>query len=727
MLNKSASAPTHNLPSEQVYGDIVKQIHSKINYLITTPLGSKKVSIASAIILQAISNGTVWYVAPSVSFTPFRVFSLKSTLANIDVSVMSVDKREIPHNRVVMWSAEVLSDYLPDLGGLPTPGLVIFDDAHYLGHPETGPVLEQILLCLPMNIPVLLLMSSVTNSKELSAWMETARRRPCRLMEIDLPYPPRIPAFISSHWDMVPLTDKKRLAGRVKRALKDKPTFHKVRSPGFIKQLVSHLREEDLIPAIILMPSEKDCDWAVNGCVQVINNAGKVLTEPQISTFLDRYSFLKDHPFLSIAVSKRVAPFHSGHHPLWCELVEHFLLYNNIDIIFTTIEAAVKMMVRVHTAVFCTSQQQHKEKFHEISQWEMNSIKRLAGREDIDNTGCIVVMHTPNTSAVLLKDLLLHTHSAVISTFRCDCQTVLSLLAQANDPEMALDRSLLSNQNFSEGGSRVEELLMELREELPKARCILSVRTIFSLINIHFRLSMRMNELVNKQKDSSFKCKENQLKEEQQALEVRLSQLPCKECAHFLLCHKRGSRKIRRFLDEYYEMQKWLPRSIIGLKLDFQYYLSCFQEFKWVDQEQHLTKNGFLALRTGLKFPYLLTECIREKFLPQDNPVLSFAWTGGFVEFSNTDLSQGMEFLQDYIREFTPVYEKMESLLIRTEERILRFGILAPRPDLYRSAMLLAYKKGENPETLSQNINISVGNIVGLLQKTTYLLERIGN
>jgi len=217
---------------------------------------------------------------------------------------------------MVIWSSDIFMGYLADSGSLTRPDLIIFDDAEFLGHPDKGTVLETCLLCLPEAVPALVLVSSTANSKDLSVWLEAACKRSCRLLEINLPQVPIIPAFISSKWDMSPLVDRKRLSGKVKRLLKEKSGFNNFKAASFIKQLVSLIRAENLTPAIVLMPSERDCDLAVNACAKIISNIGDVLTQPQIATVLDRYPFLKDYPILTSALSKQTAPFHSGHHPL---------------------------------------------------------------------------------------------------------------------------------------------------------------------------------------------------------------------------------------------------------------------------------------------------------------------------------------------------------------------------------------------------------------------------
>lgn len=729
LLERSTPSPSynHNLPDEYFYQDICSKLFSETNFLITTPLGSEKTSLAQGTILQAKRSGAIWYVAPSIALTTFRLFYLKSNLGNEKVAVMTdLNKSAQMDNRVVIWSLESLKEHLPDLGRLPSPSLIIFDDAEYLGHPQIGTILEGILLCLSVDIPILLLISSITNALELAAWLEKIRHRPCRLMEMNLPQPIRIPAFLSSHWDIMPLLDGKALTGKVKHYLKEQPLFPNARSPRFIQNLISFLREEKLAPAAILMPSEKSCNLAAKACLQVMKNAGEVLTEPQIASLLDRQPFLKEYPFLPIALSTGVAPFHFGHHPCWCELVEHFLMHNRLDIVFSTIRAAGTMTVGMRSLVFCASHQQYGREFFEITQWEMDRLKRLEGsKRSGEQAGCLVVAHTPLTDAVRLKDLWLPRQSPLLSALEGNCQTVLSLLSCNRKDMELLDHSLLAFQNPSAEDSRLEELVAELRAELPEARCTSDIQAVTSLIDLRLKLVVRLNEQAKIIKKSLSEWKKNQLDKEQQELEGVLSRFPCEKCPHFPICQKRGSRKIRALLDEYHEKRKHSHRSIQILRLDFLYYLKCLQEFGLVDQGLGLTKEGVLALKTGLKFPMPLIECIRENQIPFHDQALSFALLGGFVEYQDWDFPKKIETEPEYYQELKHEYAKMEPVLIRTEEGMLRFGIYPSRPIFLHSAILLASRKEKDVESLARNTGISMGDIVRLIQKATYLVDRI--
>lgn len=725
LLNKPFSDPTCNFLGNDFYKEISHHILTDSNYLITVP-GAGKTSIALGIISEVISSKVVWYIAPPVSVNLYQIFHIKSALNDVDITVMTENEKNKSDCRMVVWSSDIFMDYLADLGSLTMPDLIIFDDAEFLGHPDMGTVLETCFLCLPEAVPVLVLASSAANSKELSAWLEAACKRSCRLLEINLPRVPIIPAFISSKWDMVPLVDRKRLSGKVKRLLKEKSGFNNFKAASFIKQLVSFIRAENLTPAIVLMPSEKDCDLAVNACSKIISNVGEMLTQPQITTVLDRYPFLKDYPMLTAALSKQIAPFHSGHHPLWCTLVEHFLSFGSIDIVFVTLDSVEKMINRVKTAVFCIEQKIVENKnAYKITQWKMDRVTSLVGRTETDNAGCIALIHTPDVDAVRIKDMLLHINGFLNSTFQCNCRSVLGILTNDRDPVTIMDRSLFKFQNKSFEELDMEEFQTQLVEELPDARCIAHIKSVTSLKNLYLKLTLEISNLANRIKTTNVFGKSQTLNERQHKLECVFSQLPCNECVHLSLCHKRGTKKFRILMEKYYEIQSRLEKSITGFSIDFQYYVRCLQEFGLVNQKQHLTKEGALALRTGLNFPQSLIECIREGLLPVDTSAASFVLIGGFAECPEWDGLKITENIQEQCSKLLPAFEKMATVLDKTKKRMLRFGILSPEYSLSQSAVMLAWKKRADIEILTRQTGIPIGLIVKLIQKTEYLSERL--
>ncbi len=54
-------------------------------------------------------------------------------------------------------------------------GLVVLDEAHYLGDSERGVVWEEVIIYLPPRVRLLLLSATVENAEQLARWLEFVR------------------------------------------------------------------------------------------------------------------------------------------------------------------------------------------------------------------------------------------------------------------------------------------------------------------------------------------------------------------------------------------------------------------------------------------------------------------------------------------------------------------------------------------------------------------------
>ena len=592
------------------------------------------------------------------------------------------------------------------------------------------------MLCLPPSLPVVLLVSAISNGPELARWLEESRRTPCRTIGPGRePGPgaapaPVVPAFISSGWEMVPLLDNKSLTGKVKRFLKEASPFPGVRSGGFVRRLATVLREEGLVPALVLTPSESDCDAAAAACEPVFKEIGDALTEPRVAAGLDRHPSLKEHPLLTRSLMRRSAPLHAGHHPLWCEWVERFIELGYLDLVFSVPGAVESMTAAVRCAVLCTSSIQIDgpggREFRPLSQWEMHHVLELLGRAEGPEAPCIAIAHAPHTDAVHLKDMLPVPVRRVSGVFRCSFPVALGLFARTDAPESLLERSLSVLQTPDEGeAARLEALTEELRTLLPEPRCIHNIETIRSLITLRYRLVLRRDDPAGRRGKGLRGWEKARAEEERDYIGQVLGRFPCEDCGHLPFCHKRGYKKLRVLIDEYCKIRGRALRGSAGMKLNFERYAQCLESFGMIGPDRRLTPMGILALRTGLRFPQPLVEVLKNGLLLSSDLDRSLAIIGGFVESPEVDHLLRTGPLEEEIEELGPDFAAMEPVLLATAGRMLRFGMLASRPSIWKSAVLSALGRGMRAQTLAEKCGVTVGALMELAGNAQYLVERV--
>lgn len=732
LLEKSVLKPAANPITDAVCREIAENLVKDSDYLVTVPSGPERVSIAVGILEKILpENSPVWYVSPTEMLAVYQEFHFSSAFSDDSaISLMSLFQRQNPDAQIIIWSADMLLNSMGNLDTLPKPGLMVIDHWELVNHPEYGFLLETILLGFPREIPVIFFTGQLTNPDSITQYIARLRGRNCRFMETGKTGRNVIPAFFSSDWEMTVLTDKKRLAGKVKRIIKNEPGFNKIRFTDFIQKLVDLLRAEKLVPALVILPSEKNCDMAAECCKSIRQEPGNILTTASVSAVLDSHPMLKENPMLHNTLSKATAPFHKSHSPVWHQLTGQLLAFKYIDILFATPESVSDIDHRFNAAVLCMmpDKKSGQTPGYNLS-YELWQIKRIKGFLGRDRAGIFALAHTPDADPVRAKDRLTDHRLFVQSDFRCNFRTVLGLLSPGNKKKIPapVNCSLFAVQNpsglgFLDKHSSSKDVSFEamdadLKELLPHACCAVYVQSVHMLIDMNTTLSIRISH--TSQKKGRFA--ENEVR----SLENLVSRFPCHDCDHFSLCHKRGSKRLRNILEQYEEIKTTRPRDIEELRTNVCRHLECLQEFELADANENLTSKGRFALGTGLNYPQALMECLQQNLLPLSYPDLLFALIGGFCIENEKSGIPVTESIKPYFQEVEEFYSCMEPVLNQVQERMLKFGLLPPEYSLSGAAFLLALKKGTDAEISGLLSGPGMGRPEWLARRSQYILDQI--
>lgn len=701
--------------------EVIEQVRAGANSLLTMPEGPERMSLIVDIAHEFISAGkSLWYIVHSEALSPFRVFWLEGGIGTGFASVRSLWRVDDVSRSIIIWSLDMLRDNLFDIfsrGKESPPDLLVLGNFEYLGEPNIGSQLEEVVLRLPQEIPILAVMPPARNTEEILSWLEKVRKRPCRLIEAGVQEDRSVLAFVTPEWNLIPLLNKKRIATRVKRLL-TKSGRRPAASSKFVQPLLSLIRKEEMTPSLVFMSSEKDCEKAVRICPDVKGEVGKVITSPQIAALFDRHPILKDRNEVLSVLSKRAGSLHSGHHPAWCEMIEIFLTLNHIDIAFTTISFAQMLMTGVKSVVLTTSQVQTNNRMRPATKRELDQVWKLLRRQGTDDVGCIMVANTDDIDVVHVKDLRDPRPNFVLSQLKCSCQTVLGLSAIDNmNPIDALNCSFFAAQKQPEDTCRLNEVLDELHEKIQESACN-SPRAAIALMDIYHQSKIQLDR-------AELTIKKGGVKTEREVAELqsRISQLPCEKCVHQQDCQKMRYRKIRAIVKEYHNLRLRLKESSSILEVDFKDYSVPITELEFINANQELTNKGLMALRTGLEFPQPVVECMQKGVIPLDDSALSSAIVAGFVECCDRDRPQLVE---DFIEQsLQDAYANIEEVLKPLKDHLLRLGVLVPGPFLAQSAVTLAWEKGKNPNTIQGKAGISMGSLMRLIYKGRYLKRQL--
>ncbi len=713
-------------PDDTFYDEIITESQSNCNHIIFTQPDIPKTLLATSIISKTVRKGPVWYVASSPHISLYCLYRLKSALSHISIAEMTEYSRDCMRDciedQLVVWSVKLLHDYLADIDSQTAPVLIIFDNAEFLAHSCTGPLLENCLTCLNLEIPVILLASVCKNQTDLQNWLAASRKRPCRVIKPKLKVRKKIAAFISAKWFMASLTDRRRLAGKVKRIIKEEAPFKNIGSLQFVRKLTAFLRDVQLVPAVIVMPSAKACDKAMQFCIQTDQQPGDILTLPQIAAVLNRHPFLKEDPMLSLALARRAASFHSGLHPCTRKLIELMLSFGALDIIFCTYDSLEEMTSGARMIVLCLHRESLKaQPPSPINAWQIDHIKLLSERHEDSQPGCLSLVHDNDTDWVAVKDLFLEQQHILKSAFNCNFQSALAMAANKRGPDALLQNTLFAKLNPCFGDFCLNALQIELDEFLPQARCSAHLHSIIALTDLRLALSVKLNKI----KVELLQTGANHLSQKSEEIENLIKLMPCEACEHFTLCHKKRIRKFRTLIEEYYGIHTQLATSTSALKLKYAYYFDSMKAFGWTDAAKKITPEGVIALRSGLALPQSLSACLKRMAFWPDNQDFYTAIMAGFAECAQFVDNHVEKSLADELNAITAYYERIEPLLNQAQKLALNYGILLPRYQLGQAAMVLAHRHGQDIESLAEKTEIYPGIIMDMISRANYLAEQI--
>ena len=145
--------------------------------LVCAPTGTGKTLIADYLVDMTLkAGGRLIYTAPIKALVNQKFQEFSRQFGRDQVGIVTGDVSENNNASLVVMTTEVLrnmlmQDRLPD--GL---GWVVFDEIHYLDHPERGTVWEEAILLLPKSVGILGLSATIPNATEIANWIERVHR-----------------------------------------------------------------------------------------------------------------------------------------------------------------------------------------------------------------------------------------------------------------------------------------------------------------------------------------------------------------------------------------------------------------------------------------------------------------------------------------------------------------------------------------------------------------------
>jgi len=328
--------------------------------------------------------------------------------------------------------------------------LIILDEAHYLGDAERGVVWEEIMIYLPVRIPLLLLSATIGNPDQIAGWLAEIRGKTCEIIENNVRPVPLHPIFFHPSGTLFPLLQnlehgRPRLHKKVYKFVnsKRKPMLA---PPGKLPRFADVLQvmdHYDLLPAIFFLKSRAECDQAVklcNGSLLKKDPDRKAALMQRLDQLTQENPHLAAHPQRRYLEETGTAGHHSGHLPAWKVVVETLMAEGLLDAMFATSTVAAGVNFPARSVVILNSDRFNGRDFLSLTPSEFQQMAGRAGRRGMDKVGFGMVLPGKFMDLSLIAKLVNAPPLNVDSQIKIDFSMVLNLLL-SHTPEQV--RTLL--------------------------------------------------------------------------------------------------------------------------------------------------------------------------------------------------------------------------------------------------------------------------------------------
>ena len=384
--------------------------------LVAAPTGSGKTLVAEYAVSLSLTLGKrAFYTAPVKALSNQKYRDLCEFYGDARVGLLTGDNSINPNAEIVVMTTEVLRNMIyADSEDLEQLHCVVLDEVHFLQDSYRGPVWEEVIIHLPQNVLLVCLSATVSNAQEIADWMTTVRGATEVVVETKRPVPLEcLYAALDRANDQL-LVEPVLIAGEpnqhlrrlesqvVKRGQRTSHHRNRLAAPSR-EEIIDHLSNADLLPAIYFIFSRAQCDEAA----RVVLNSGFRFTTDEdkeaINNIIDTslidipdddlevLEFDKFHACLLEGITSH----HAGLIPPFKEIVEQCFLAGLIKVVFATETLAVGINMPARAVVIEKVTKYKGEHHVALTPSEFTQLTGRAGRRGLDDHGVAVVLANP--------------------------------------------------------------------------------------------------------------------------------------------------------------------------------------------------------------------------------------------------------------------------------------------------------------------------------------------
>ncbi|HET6777218.1 MAG TPA: DEAD/DEAH box helicase [Actinomycetota bacterium] len=426
MTDPKRFAPRYPFELDDFQVEAIEALDSGESVLVAAPTGSGKTVVAEFAVERALDLGSkAFYTTPLKALSNQKFGDLVARYGAAKVGLLTGDNSINSEAPVVVMTTEVLRNMLyeksPTLLGL---SCVVLDEVHYLQDPYRGAVWEEVLIHLPLSVPVVCLSATISNAEEFGEWIGTLRgptrvvieeRRPVPLEHHYLIGHELHPMHVQQDGEPTPNpyivsldqqevryhTYYRRSSGAAQHQRIPRPRegYRRVYVPRR-EEVVEVLAQNEMLPAIYFVFSRAGCDRSV----EWLMDAGIRLTtreeSDRIREFADlRVAWMAEEDLETLgfyefreALSAGIAAHHAGMLPVFKETVEELFKAGEVKVVFATETLSLGINMPAKTVVIEDLWKFSGERHELLTPGEYTQLTGRAGRRGIDEIGHAVVV-----------------------------------------------------------------------------------------------------------------------------------------------------------------------------------------------------------------------------------------------------------------------------------------------------------------------------------------------
>ena len=240
-------------------------------------------------------------------------------------------------------------------------------------------------------------------------------------------------------------------------------------------KLISALRNYNLLPAIVFLPTRRRCDEAAAAVAADKSQRADPDRQTRRKEIFDSFATgnpeINDHEHTGLIVRAGVAAHHAGHLPAWKLLIERMMSQGLLNALFATSTVAAGVDFPARTVVISNADTRGNDGWRPLTASELQQMTGRAGRRGRDNVGFVVLVPGQFQNPKRIAELLKAPPDALVSRFRATYTSLLNLLdafgnfaqtkgiAERSFSEFRLSQSAHRNREIWEPFDRLAKVL----------------------------------------------------------------------------------------------------------------------------------------------------------------------------------------------------------------------------------------------------------------------------